>query len=147
MNAVPDYDLSEELTRKSGEAYSWLENEFKRGQLSDNAYFHALMALDLALLGLIPDEYSKWAAERRKQLNHNDAGDCCAFYSDTRLVVLKLDRQRGAVRMTAIVRTAGAKSITKELTNEEATDACSWAFDRFQELRADLVKKGYVELV
>lgn len=148
MSAVPEYDLSAEITRKAGDAYSWLDHQFKRGQLSSNAFFHALVALDLALLGLIPDEYSAWAADRRKSLNHADAGDTTVLYNDTRTVVLHLDREKGAVRMSAIVREHGVKVSTKEIQNAESEgDSFAWANAQYEDLRLGLLKKGFVELV
>lgn len=141
-----DYSLSEELTRKAGEAYSWLDNQYKRGQLSDNAFFNALVALDLALLGLIPDEFSRWASERRNDLSHKDAGDTRAFYSDSRMVILRLDRSVGRVLMTAVVRDEAVPVATKAITNAEAPDEFKWASDHYHELSASLIKRGFVEI-
>lgn len=141
-----DYSLSEEITRKSGEAYSWLDNQYKRGLLSDNAFFNALVALDIALLGLIPDEYSRWASERRLHLSHKDSGDTRAFYSEERLVVLRLDRENAKVLMTAIVREPGVKVSTKVIGNEEAADEHKWADKHYNELAAGLLKRGFKEL-
>lgn len=146
MTPAADYDLSEELTRKSGEAYSWLDNEYKRGQLSSDAFFKALVALDIALLGLIPKSYSEWACEQRKSLEHLNECDRSAFYSDSRLVVLTLDRAWGVVRMTAIVREPAVRAMTKELKNSEDSDDSSWAVNRYRELQADLINKGFTEL-
>lgn len=142
-----DYSLSEELTRKAGEAYSWLDNQYKRGCLSDNAFFNALIALDMALLGLIPDEYSRWASERRMSLSQVDAGDVRAFYSAQRIVILKLDRQVGLVLMTAIVREPDVRIATKEITNDSADDEYKWACQHFNELAEGLTKRGFTELV
>lgn len=146
MDLAAEYNLSEELTRKSGEAYSWLDNEYKRGQLSSDAFFKALVALDIALLGLIPKSYSEWACEQRKSLEHLNECDRSAFYSDSRLVVLTLDRAWGVVRMTAIVREPNVRVLTKEFSHPEGLDDSSWAVNRYRELRADIQNKGFTEL-
>lgn len=150
MSAAPtdDYSVAVELTRKSGEAYSWLDNEFKRGQITSETYFKALVALDIALLGLIPKEYSEWAAEQRKSLENLNECDRCAFYSDTRLVVLTLDRAWGVVHMTAIVREPNVRVMTKVLADpaDDGTDDASWAIERYRSLRTDLINKGFTEL-
>lgn len=146
MDLAAEYSLSEELTRKSGEAYSWLDNEYKRGQISSETFFKALVALDIALLGLIPKEYSEWACGQRNELKQLSECDRSAFYADTRLVVLTLDRAWGVVRMTAIVREPGVRVLTKEFTDPALGDTATWAINRYQELRDDIIKKGFTEL-
>lgn len=141
-----EYNLSDEITRKAGDAYSWLDNEYKRGQISDEAFYKALVALDIALLGLIPDEYSKWAVERRTSLKNLNQCDRSAFVSDTRLVVLTLDRAWSAVNMTAVTRTAGGGVSVKCLNNETATDPAQWAQQRYSELCQELINKGFKEI-
>lgn len=146
MNASADYDLLTELTRKSGEAYSWLDNEHKRGQISDAAFHTALVALDMAMLGIAPKEYSEWGCEQRKRLKHLTESDSCAFYTQDRLVLLSLDRAWNVVRMTAIARTTSAAPVTKELTDPESRDSAEWAIQRYRALRVDLINKGFTEL-
>lgn len=147
MVDVDDYSVSLELTRKSGEAYAWLEGEFVRGQIDPAAMFTALTALDIALLGLIPKEYSSWAAERRLSIKEQlDTASRRLFKSGARLVSLNLNRSCGEVRMIAIELGTGA-STSKTLKNEEAVDPALWAFERYQSLIEGLEQKGFTELV
>jgi len=68
MKEALEYDYQSEVVRKSGEALSWLENEHRRGAISDDAAFTALTMFDKATLGLIPEEYSDWVREKRQSL-------------------------------------------------------------------------------
>jgi hypothetical protein len=146
MKVELDYNLGDELTRKSGEAYSWLDNERKRGQVSDASMFFALQALDVALLGLIPEEYSVWASETRKQLNLSEPDKVRTFLSDERLAVIKLYRSEGKVEVNLIARIEGSKPVNKIETNEEAVDVHRWAEEHFKALTYGLIKRGFTEL-
>lgn len=141
-----DYSLSEELTRKSGEALSWLENEYQRGAMSANAYFNALMAVDMATLGLIPDEYSKWASDRRKQIGIGDSDDRAAYVMPGQplFAVVRLDRKNSLVEV-AVFNNGKRTGNTFDLSSE--TDSIKAAHEKFQSVCRFLVGKGYQEAV
>lgn len=141
-----DYDLSEELTRKSGEALSWLENEFERGAMSPNAYFMALMAVDVATLGLIPDAYSEWASNRRKQIGTGDSDDKAAFVMPGQPVfaVVRLDREKSVVEVV-VFKNGNRSGNRYDLSRE--TDATRAAHEKFQSVCKFLVNKGYQEAI
>ena len=140
------YDLGEELTRKAGDAYSWLDNEYKRGQLSDSTMYQALVALDMALLGLIPKEYSEWANIVRTSLPHSEPEKVRSFISDERTVILKLHRVKGEIEVISVPRELGAQAIRKFVTSEEEPDVQRWAEEHFKRLTYGLINKGFKEL-
>lgn len=140
-----DYDLSEELTRKSGEALSWLENEFERGAMSPNAYFMALMAVDMVTLGLIPDEYSKWTGDRRKQIGVGDSDSQAAFVTPGQplFAVVRLDREKSLVEV-AVFKNGKRSGNCYDMSQE--TDPTRAAYEKFQAVCKFLVSKGYQEV-
>jgi len=144
VDSSADYDLSDELTRKSGEAYSWLDNEFRRGQISSQEFRVALIALDIALIGLIPKQYSEWAASMRLLLEKRPERDRSVYYTDDRLVVLTLDREHAVVRVAAILRKPGVQLVTKEYSEKGDSE---WAAEKYRSLRSEVEKKGFVELI
>lgn len=139
MNA--DWDIAEELSRKSGEAYSWLHNEYQRGQIEPSAYYTALIALDLALLGLIPEEFSQWASATRQHLAlQKDLGSITALQKGETVAVVKADRNSPSV---SVVMLKSGNRTSRVYEFEDCVDPYRAAHERYRQVIDTLIKNGY----
>lgn len=144
QSAAYEYDIGDELNRKSGEAYSWLDSEYQRGQIEPSSYHLALVCLDLALLGLIPEEYSEWACSKRKELAlQRDIGNVYSAFKGNTVVIVKADRAAPTVTVTAIIE---GRRTDKIYLFEDCPDPYKAADQRFTAVIDKLTANGYEEV-
>lgn len=138
---IDESTLAEELTRKSGEALVWVDNALKRGHISESEAHTALMALDLATLGLIPNEYSAWASETRSAIGMRPLrAEKVVLRKQKNTVVVDLDRTVGRIIITQI---GELLTDVKVLDFKTSTDTIQAACERFPRLLKDLTDRGY----
>lgn len=133
-----EYDLQSELDRKSAEALIWLENEWKRGAITDAEYAIGLTMFDMTTLGLIDRDVSNWVAEERTQANsRNGSGirDKVVMIKGMRTVIVILFRNKASIRV-----------VTNAIGEEDRNYVCDSseeAVASFDKLIFSLKSKGY----
>lgn len=138
-----DWNITDELTRKSGDAYSWLDNEYQRGQMEPSAYYTALVALDLACLGLVPDEYSQWAVSKRRELAvQPDLGLVHVAAKNGTVAVVRKD-DAPSVRVTII---GGTDRREQRYVFDDCVDPHKAAGQRYRAVIEKLRASGYEEV-
>lgn len=137
--------FEEELTRKAGEALSWLDNEYKRGGVNSAAFQAALIALDMATNGLIPNDYSLWAAQARTDARSEAYPDKVVMTNDNGItIVAELVRALGQI---IVVQIGSKGTVTKKtMAFENEVDSVVAAKEKFPKLIAAFSGLGYEEL-
>lgn len=131
-----ELNFEDELHRKAGDAFAWLDSEYKRGVLTDHVMHTALVALDLALLGLAPSEYTDWACQFRASLKRSTGVETTVLAQGQDVYVLKLDRAAGSVTVVSI-KGGKQESRTKEF------DEPMQAVVRLETTKVTLMSKGF----
>lgn len=139
MSDIPT--IEEELSRKSGEALLWAENEFVRGSISPAQLETALTVFDMTTMGLIDMEFSDWAAERRSTAKKQPP-DTTIFYNSKMNLMLtaELDRVEGRVRY---IQHGKSLSIGQWKTFENETDQIKAASDYYLSSLEKIKSKGW----
>lgn len=141
-----EYSLGDELTRKSGEAALWLDNEIRRGALTKAQAFTALVVFDMITLGLIDDNFADWSRETRDltRTRYPDKVAMHAFSAAGKetVIIVDLDRVRGRVTCTQLTR--NPEFTSKVHTYEDETDPISAACEGYLEIIERLKSKGCV---
>ena len=138
-----DFNLEDELCRKVGDAYCWLDNEYKRGAIPAHALHTSLLALDLAVMGLIPEPFSTWATQTRIVLK--------APFEIERRVFMKgevtsvVTFHRGAATVD-VARLAQGLKTDLHYGFADEIDEIRAAQARFESICAKLTSNGYTEL-
>lgn len=137
-----EYSLDDELTRKSGEAALWLDNELRRGGVTRLEAHTALMVFDLITLGLIDPKFHDWSREERdkamiarpdKVVMHRWEAD-----GTETVICISLNRRAGSVVVTQLTRNPDFKSKTHTFDDETdpVTAACSGYLKIIERLQA-----------
>ncbi|ATW58031.1 hypothetical protein CNR34_00098 [Pseudomonas phage nickie] len=141
-----EYSLDDELTRKSGEAALWLDNELRRGGVTRLEAYTALMVFDMITLGLIDPKFNDWSREERDKAMYQrpDKVVMHRFEPDGRETVISvsLNRRAGTVDVTQLTRNPTHESKTH--TFDEETDPVTAACAGYLKIIERLQSKGLV---
>lgn len=133
-----EFDLQSELDRKSGEALMWLNNEHKRGAITDAEYALGLTMFDMTTLGLIDRDVSEWVTNERIVANAQKGSglrDKVVMIKGMRTLIITLFRSKSAIRV-----------VTNAIGEEDRNYVCDTpqdAVDSFNKLIALMKTRGY----
>lgn len=140
LNNDWEFNLQEELDRKTIEALESLNHQHRSGRISDAEYRGALKGINAAVRGLVPEEFTLEIDQEVSLLPDKERRS--AIYASAKAVYL--------LSMTVgedyfIVRTVPAGA-GKKVVRGEGSDPVADATRKFREFEAKLAANSYKKL-